>query len=93
LRGLNRLRRLTLNTNNLTDAVLVYVGELHSLEWLEIYGANISDTGLTQMRDLKQLRWLKLEETQVTNMGVEELRRALPMCDIDYRPRRLPSTF
>lgn len=77
LKQLPRLEYLRLGVYDegipLTDEGLRHVGEMESLQDLDLSGTQITDTGLVHLRGLKQLKNLSLDETQVTPAGLAQL--------------------
>src|SRR5690606_35410991 len=60
---------------NITDAGLVYLKDLTSLQSLDLSGCNITDAGLVHLKDLSSLRSLNLSEYQnITDAGLAHLR-------------------
>jgi hypothetical protein len=73
----------------ITDAGLVHVGRMSSLEYLEIQ-VPVTDAGLRQLHGLEKLERLFLSGTQVTEKGYLELCKALPDCLIDWKGEHFP---
>jgi hypothetical protein len=61
-----------------TDATMVHVTKLKSLEYIFLNNTPLTDSGLARLSALTKLKQVKLERTQVTDEGVAELERALP---------------
>jgi hypothetical protein len=79
LDGLPNLRKLRLSFIAITDASLVKVGRLTSLEDLELNdNKHITDAGLVHLKGLVNLKRLDVRSTSVTSAGVTEFRKALP---------------
>ena len=56
----------------------------------------MSDTGLAYLKDFKKLTKLFLQKTRVTAAGIDELKKALPLCKIEWdggASQLLPPTF
>ena len=66
-----------------TDAGLVHLKGLSSLNWLDLDGTQLTDAGLIDLKGLSSLERLDLHQTQVTEGGVQELQQALPNCKIE----------
>jgi hypothetical protein len=62
----------------LTDAGLVHLETLSSLQWLVLSNARVGDAGLAHLERLVRLERLWLDGTQVTKEGVDKLKQALP---------------
>ena len=75
---------VSFTTTNVTDAELLHLKELTSLQTLGLSGTQVTDDGLLHLKGLTSLRMLSLVNTQVTGYGREELRKPLPNCRI-YR--------
>ena len=61
-----------------TDATMVHVTKLKSLEYIFLNNTPLTDGGLARLNALTKLKQVNLEGTQVTDEGVAELERALP---------------
>jgi internalin A len=75
---LNRLQKLWLIGNFVTDAGLVHLKRLTKLDWLDLGGTGVNDVGLEHLKGLTNLKSLSLRDTRVTDAGMDELKRALP---------------
>ncbi len=67
----------------MTDAGLVHIKRLTSLEVLDLDLTHITDAGLVHLKGLTKLRELSLKNTDVTDAGVKELQQALPSLTIE----------
>lgn len=67
------LRYLRLNFSTITDAGLVHVGKLKSLESLSLFSTGISDGGILHLKHLNKLRELNLTNTRVSDESAEAL--------------------
>ena len=86
IKELATLKSIDLEGTRITDAGLKHIGQLHNLESLSLWLTDISDNGLENLYELSKLRSVNVGETQVTEAGVKGLQKALPKCDIIYRP-------
>ena len=77
LKGLPKLRKLTLNNTKITDAGLEQVKGMAALQKLYLVDTAITDAGLEKLKGLAELRVLSLVGTQVTDAGLEHL-KSLP---------------
>ena len=68
----------------ITDAGLVHLKGLTSLQDLNLSGTKITDVGLAHLAGLTSLRPLRLHNTQITDAGAAKLRKALPDCRIEW---------
>jgi Leucine-rich repeat (LRR) protein len=66
----------------LTDAGLVHLKGLTSLQRLTLSGTKVTDAGLVHLKGLTSLKMLSLQKTKVTDAGVKDLQSALPKCYI-----------
>ena len=89
LTSLIKLQDLDLKRcEKLTDATLEHLGQLSSLEKLNLAGTQVTDAGVHYLKGLKQLKELTLGEdapmcqTKVTGAGVAELQAAIPGLNI-----------
>jgi hypothetical protein len=87
---LKQLQTLSLFVAKVTDAGLKGVACLEQLQSLDLSTTDVTDAGLQELAGLKQLQSLELVETQVTQAGIRQLRRALPQCQVNARPIRIP---
>jgi Leucine-rich repeat (LRR) protein len=74
LKGLSKLRRLTLNDTPITDAGLDHIKDLTSLQKLYLVDTKITDAGLERLKGLTNLQILSLAGTQVSDAGLEHLK-------------------
>lgn len=77
LKGLPKLRKLTLNNTKITDAGLDQVKALAGLQKLYLVDTAITDAGLEKLKGMAELRVLSLVGTPITDAGLEHL-KALP---------------
>jgi endonuclease YncB( thermonuclease family)/Leucine-rich repeat (LRR) protein len=73
LKGLKKLRCLSLNSTEATDAFLEYLGTLTELDQLQLWGTKVTDEGLKHLKGLKKLRRLTLHDTPITDAGLGHL--------------------
>jgi Leucine-rich repeat (LRR) protein len=69
-----RVERLALFIEPVTDDGLVYLKELKQLQTLYLSGTQVTDAGLVHLKELKQLQSLDLSFTQVTDAGLVHLK-------------------
>ena len=74
VKGLSKLKKLTLNGTKITDAGLDHVKGLGSLEKLYLVDTKITDAGVEKLKDLKELKILSLVGTGVTDAGLDHLK-------------------
>ena len=65
-----------------TDAGLVHLKGLTTLERLRLACTEVTDAGLVHLTGLTKLESLNLRDTQITGAGVADLKKALPKCSI-----------
>ena len=53
-----------------TDASLVHIKHLRSLEMLDLEATNVTDAGLAHLQEVAHLRALSLDSTQITDAGL-----------------------
>src|SRR5262249_9719054 len=85
LKGLTRLRYLTLAAIDVGDDGLENFRELPALQFLSLTGTLITDAGLAKIRELPELRTLYLGYTKVTQEGVAELMRSCPNLNVSVK--------
>jgi hypothetical protein len=73
LRSLPRLRRLFVNTRQLTDADLKTIGTLSQLERLSISSAQVTDAGTAHLAQLSRLKGLDLMGEQLSDASIVSL--------------------
>jgi hypothetical protein len=86
LKGLTRLRWISLSRTHVTDAGLDHLKGLVQLQWLWLENTQVTDAGLERLKGLTKLRILDLTDTQVSDQGVKKLQNALPNCEIRTQP-------
>jgi len=86
LRGLRRLRELSLARARITDAGLADLSGLADLESLNLGQTAITDAGLEPLKGLKRLKWLTLTGTKVTDPGVRAFEAARPDVTVTANP-------
>jgi hypothetical protein len=74
LRRLQGLKRLDCNGTKITDAGLVHVGGITSLQWLWLADTPVTDAGLAHLKGLTGLRELWLNGTGITDAGLAHLK-------------------
>ena len=82
LSGLTKLRRLNLQSANVTDAGIDVLKNMPELEELSLYRTKVSNAGLAKLSGLKNLRSVDLRYSRVTSSGVRELTSKLPKADV-----------
>ena len=74
LTGLGELRDLDLSEcASLDDAAVESVGQLRSLERLNLWRVPIGDAGVARLRSLTKLKWLNLDNTLLSDAGLDAL--------------------
>ncbi len=84
LEELTGLRWLHLNRANVTDAGMVYLGNLRKLEYLSLIGTRITDAGLVHLHGLTNLKHVNVTNTSVTDQGIADLRQAVPGVVVEH---------
>jgi hypothetical protein len=67
-----------------TDATLVHLRAMTSLELIQLDNAPVTDAGLVHLAGMRNLRTLRLKNTRVTENGIAELKRALPGLMVEW---------
>lgn len=78
LAALQNLRRLNLDSRELTDAALLHLSALTKLQHLDLFSARISDVGLCFLASLSSLTGLELCGGRITDKGLEHLAKLFP---------------
>ncbi|ONM16131.1 Leucine-rich repeat family protein [Zea mays] len=73
LKGLTKLKALSLGFNQITDACLIHLKDLVNLECLNLDSCKIGDEGLFHLKGLIQLKNLELSDTEVGSNGLRHL--------------------
>jgi len=81
LESLTKLRRLSLETTQITDDGVAHLRNLKQLVWLDIHKTNITDSCLHHLMGLPKLRYLQLQATRVSKTGFQQIEAALPECE------------
>ena len=85
LARLNKLGKLLLDSETVTDEGLAHIAGLSQMEYLHLDCPQMTDTGLKHIVQLKKLKFLELDRTQVTEAGIARLKAELPRCLVDLR--------
>ena len=64
----------------------MYLKGLTGMRDLDLARATVTDAGLMNLRQMTKLEKLDLTGTKVTDEGVKELQKALPNCQIQWKP-------
>jgi hypothetical protein len=84
LRGLDRLKVLSLSGNRITDKGLAMIARQHpALEYLVIDCTDVTDAGLASLESLKDLKFVSVGGTLVTPEGLKKLQTARPGLEVD----------
>ena len=84
IRGMQRLKHLSLRYTKVSDETLHIVSTLPSLKSLKLTGTNITDAGFPKLQELKSLRELYVRWTRVTSNAVSEFKNENPRCEIYF---------
>ncbi len=77
------LRNLSLGGTRVTDAGLLSLPKLKSIEWLDLFGTQVSDAGTEGLAAAVNLRQLSLERTQISDKTVGRLGDARRLQQLD----------
>jgi hypothetical protein len=78
LNELQRVRKLGMYGEFVTDEELAKISGLVNLEELNLNDTSVTDAGLEHLKGLKKLKTIHLYRTGVTERGVSRLRESLP---------------
>ncbi len=81
VKGLKKLKGLSLSDTQITDTGLVHLDGLTDLTSLELADTEITDAGLVHLKRLKKLRVLSLYRAPVTDAGLKHL-KGLPNLEL-----------
>ena len=87
LRGFPKLRSLYAQGPHVTDADLVHIKELDSLQHLVLKETAITDTGLQLLTEMDNLEYLAIDGAGVSWEGMDKLKKSLPNCEVSSWPR------
>ena len=82
LAGLTKLRRLNLQSANVTDEGIDVLKNMSELEELSLYRTKVTNAGLVKLSGLKKLRLVDLRYSRVTSSGARDMAAALPKAEI-----------
>ena len=83
LKSLTNLYGLDLSETSVTDAEMVHVRSLKSLESLNLGLTKITNLSLTYVKELDKLHVLDLNDTQITDEGLAQLRTLLNLEELN----------
>jgi len=86
LKGLKKLKLLSLIGSGITNAGLAELSKLPQLRILQLRGAHIDDAGIEHLRKLSSLTELDVFNTDISRQGVAQLAKDLPHCQLYQRP-------
>ena len=72
------LKRLHLDSSNISDADLQNISQLKNLSYLNLYNTGITDTGLAALEQAPGLEKLYLTDSKVSPQGIQALQQAKP---------------
>ncbi len=75
---LNNLKRLNIDSDEITNEGLRYLARQKTLETLVLSGPGITDAGLSYLEGLNSLKYLTLRNTKVTEQGLVKLKEKIP---------------
>jgi hypothetical protein len=82
IKGLKRLKSLSLAENRITDAGLARLANLTELESLDLDNTKITDASIETLKGFKRLRFLRVVGTKITKAGAITLQQAMPMTEV-----------
>ena len=85
LKSLEKLRHVYIRGARITDAGIAHLGEVSSLERLELWYAPLTDAAVGRLQAMKQLQYLSLYGTDVSPQAAESLRELLKGVQVDHR--------
>ena len=86
LKGIPEIGELLLANTKVTDQGLAHLRAMTQLKGLDLCGTGVTDVGLENLTGLTALEYLWLDGTKVTEAGVKKLQKALPNCQIEWKP-------
>ena len=82
---MTNLKTLNLNLTKTTDAGLVHIKGLTTLERLDLNACTqITDAGLVHLEKMTNLKILSLVRTRVSRGAYRKLRKSLPKCWVNF---------
>ncbi len=82
IKGLTRLKSLSLADNPITDRGIARLAHLTELESLDLDNTRITDAALETFKAFKRLKSLRIVDTKVTKAGVAAFQRAMPNTEV-----------
>jgi len=82
IKGLTKLKTLSLADNRITDAGVAKLANLSELESLDLDSTRITDAGLQSLVALKKLRFLRVVKTRVTRAGVSAFQQVMTSTEV-----------
>ncbi|MDA1275819.1 MAG: hypothetical protein O2960_17515 [Verrucomicrobia bacterium] len=73
--ALSKLTDLSLEGTRVGDAGMLFLKDLHELEWLNVYQTQMGDEGLRHISGLKRLKHLPVGGTRITDAGLAYLKK------------------
>lgn len=74
-KGLYNVKNVVLAFSQFSDEGMVHIGEMPSIERLDIYGTQVTDAGLAHLKEMKNLKRLQCSGLNgITDKGVESLK-------------------
>ena len=73
LSKMRHLRRLALNSSNVSNAIMPAIGKMNELEYLSLINTPVTDSGLAHIARLTNLESLVLSRTSITDDGLIHL--------------------
>ena len=94
LRHCQKLKKLHLGNNPISDAGLVHLDNCPMLEDLDLsLDKGLTDASIPELSKLKHLKKMDLQYTSLSRLGAEILRFKLPHTQIEWCPESPEDSF
>src|SRR5262249_35357598 len=84
LRGMTKLKKLSLQGAALSDEGIKVLAGMTDLEELNLYATKITNAAVEVLQELKKLRTVDLRYARMTRAGVDRLVAAVQKCDVTF---------
>jgi hypothetical protein len=91
IKALKSLKALQLSHTGITDSGLASLEGFADLTHLGLDGTVITDKSIPVVTSFKSLKYLNISDSNMTKAGISRLRKALPDCRVESKPKPRPS--
>jgi len=91
IKALKSLKALQLSHTGITDSGLASLEGFADLTHLGLDGTVITDKSIPVVTSFNSLKYLNISDSNMTKAGISRLRKALPDCRVESKPKPRPS--